>query len=370
MKWIVNALSVTNLSGRHVVSSQLRSLRLHAGSDVEVVVLHHAGNRDLLEICGPGLTFLECPRLTRHWIGRGLWERTCLKSLLIREKADALYMTSGFSFPGSPVPQVVLAMNPWCFVPEAWNGLRDQFKAALQRRAYRQTVATADAVVYLSAYLCEAYHDHAGQKARHYSVVYTPLSDDVWAAVKIPVERMARRILCVSAMAPHKGLETLVDAVALLIESGNEVSLTLVGGWPNGHYRQAIGMRIKARGLATRVRITGSLSREDLLDEYRAARVFALFSNCESFGIPGLEAQAFGTPVVCSQAGAMPEVYGKGALTVPVGDAIAAAGALRRVLDDNASWQRLSDEARLNATRFQELELGPAIVRALSAVDH
>lgn len=370
MKWIVNALSVTNLSGRHVVSSQLRSLRLHAGTEVAFVVLHHAANRDLKETCGPGLIFIECPGMTRHWAGRALWERTCLRPLLLREKADALYMTSGFVFPGSPVPQAVLAMNPWCFVPDAWNGPGDRVKAALQRRAYRHAVAAADAMVYLSAYLRDTYHRNAGREARSSYVVYTPLSDDALDAIKASGERVSTRILCVSAMAPHKGVETLIEAVAQLVESGREISLTLVGGWPDSRYRNAIERLIGVKGLTTRVRITGYLGRPELLREYASARVFALFSKCESFGIPGLEAQAFGTPVVCSEAGAMPEVYGKGALTVPVGDVVASAGALSRVLGDEVIWQRLSDEARLNAGRFKESELGPSIVRVLAAVGH
>jgi glycosyltransferase involved in cell wall biosynthesis len=252
-----------------------------------------------------------------------------------------------------PVPQVVLAMNPWCFVPAAWQGPRDRLKAALQRWAYRRTVREAAALVYLSGYLRDAYHALAGRKANRDEVLYAPLTGDVWTAAREQQERIPGRILCVSAMAPHKGCETLVDAVAELHAAGKPVSLALVGGWPDDRYRRTIEARIESHNMKDRVLLMGHLSRQDLLREYGRASVFAILSQCESFGIPGLEAQAFGTPVVCSRAGAMPEIYGQGARTVPGKDALAAARVLKTLLVERADWERLSVAARKNAERFR-----------------
>lgn len=348
--WI-DALSTTNESGRHVVSSQVKALRACGGDNLHLVVLHHSGNRDLKGRCGDGVEFRECPGITRHWTGRAIWERTCLRRWLIREKADLLYMTSGIALPRAPVPQVVLAMNPWCFVPEAWRSRWDRTKAAWQRRAYRQTMGEAAAMVYLSGYLRDRYHTLWGRESP-YRVFYAPLADDVQAASELPTSRIAGRILCVSAMAPHKGCEMLVDVVAELACRGCDVSLALVGGWPDAHYRRTIDRRIEMTGTTKRVHVMGHLARADLLREYAGARIFAIFSSCESFGIPGVEAQAFGTPVVCSNAGAMPEVYGHGAVVVPRDDVQAAANAIEAVLGDEDAWGRLSREARLNARRF------------------
>ena len=58
----------------------------------------------------------------------------------------------------------------------------------------------------------------------------------------------------------------------------------------------------------------GFVDDQDVAGVYNLADCFVLPSFYEGFGIPILEAQASGCPVVCSSGGAMPEVAGDGAL--------------------------------------------------------
>jgi glycosyltransferase involved in cell wall biosynthesis len=154
-------------------------------------------------------------------------------------------------------------------------------------------------------------------------------------------------------MAPHKGIETLVDAVAdLYRRHGRVARLALVGAWPDRRYEERIRAQVDRLGLRSFVEFEGHVPRVALLREYARAKVFALLSQCESFGIPGAEAQAFGTPVVCSDAGAMSEIYGRGARVVPIGDPGSAADALEAVLCDETYWLHLAAEARSNAQRY------------------
>jgi glycosyltransferase involved in cell wall biosynthesis len=76
-------------------------------------------------------------------------------------------------------------------------------------------------------------------------------------------------------------------------------------------------------------------------------------SRCESFGIPAVEAQAFGTPVVGSNVCAMPEVCGDGGVFGAPEDVPATANLLQRLLTDSADWQDFSDAARRNAAKYQ-----------------
>jgi glycosyltransferase involved in cell wall biosynthesis len=163
-------------------------------------------------------------------------------------------------------------------------------------------------------------------------------------------------------MAPHKGIETLVEAVRDVRDRhGIPARLRLVGEWPDRRYE--VRIRLAAGALAGAVEFAGHLPRADLVAAYRRAAVFCLLSRCESFGIPGLEAQACGTPVVCSAVGGLPEVYGEGAVCVPVDEPEAAAAALADLLSDRGRWQRLAAAALRNAARFDPEEVSRPLMR-------
>jgi glycosyltransferase involved in cell wall biosynthesis len=66
-------------------------------------------------------------------------------------------------------------------------------------------------------------------------------------------------------------------------------------------------------GIADRVRFEAG-SDQELAARYRAATVFVYPSKYEGFGIPPLEAMGHGCPVVCSNAGSIPEVVGDAGL--------------------------------------------------------
>lgn len=382
MKLLVNALSATNLSGRQVLVGHLAQLLARADETDSFILLGHEGNRDLAEMLAEELghpadsrlTTVIAPPLTRHWFGRTLYERLALPRLTRRLGADRCLTPSGAWTPGLPCPQVTLALNPWALTPGAPRTMSERLKAALQRRAYGIAVRRAEGIGYGSCFMRDLYRANAGGRIeRAGAIVYPALSArEATALDALRAEDQLRdplRILCVSLMAPHKNIEALISALRLLRrELRLPARLRLVGGWPDAKYRRVIERQTAAEGVADAVDFAGHLPREALRMEYRAARVYALLSRSESFGIPSVEAQRVGTPVVAARECAASEVCGEGGWYVAADDIAGAADCLHRLLTHESEWAALSAAAVRNAMRFEYRRTTQPLWELLQAV--
>jgi glycosyltransferase involved in cell wall biosynthesis len=252
---------------------------------------------------------------------------------------------------------VVFAQNPWALVTGLKRTWPEKGKAKLQRLSYRFAMKKAAFMIFNSEYMRHTYQRNAGEQERASKIVYQALDDEthvIAAHMRTVVVRNPLQILCVSAMAPHKGVETVVNALELLRSThGISARLVLVGAWPDTGYQREIQGQITRLGLSDAVDIEGHVSRERLEQIYAESRVFCLMSHCESFGIPAVEAQAFGTPVVSSNCCAIPEVCGEGGYYPDPGDAEATAAYLARLLNDASAWRELSQKAIDNASRYR-----------------
>jgi len=357
LKIIVNALCSTNLSGRAVLLGHLEHLASWTANDHQFIVLYHAGNRDIIRDFGHHVSWKKCPAHTATWYGRAFWERIFLADFLKKNGADLLFMLSGTAINASPVPQISLTLNPWCLVPEVHNGIGEKFKAFLQRKAYAHAVRNADMMAYCSDFMREIFRKNAGCTEKSHVMAYCGLNEDIFQCGNqvLPYnKRKKNRIVTVSLMAPHKGVETIIHALAMLKnEYQIEAEYALVGGWTTEAYRQSIENLIDTLGVRSQVVITGHVTRNELFGQYSQSMVFCLMSRCESFGIPSIEAQFFGTPVVSSNCCAIPGVCGAGGLFPAKDDTRSIAESLAIMLRDRDRWQTYSVKARANALKYR-----------------
>lgn len=143
----------------------------------------------------------------------------------------------------------------------------------------------------------------------------------------------------------NKGVVYLLRAVALLPRTAS-MHLYLVGG-PAGDQRVAPA-EIARLGIGDRVTIVGRVSDEALAAWYRRAQIVISPSLYEGFGLPAAESMASGTPVIASDAGALPEVvaHGETGLVVPAADEHALADAIGTLLGDRARCRSLGAGGR------------------------
>jgi D-inositol-3-phosphate glycosyltransferase len=226
---------------------------------------------------------------------------------------------------------------------------------AVRGEAEARVIASAERLVAASvaerAYLVR----HAGADPSRIAVVPCGVDTELFMPGDAPQARAALGfadgplILYVGRLAPIKGLETLLDAVALLDRRGRRVRLAIVGGEADeargGHEADLHG-RIAALGIADLVGFVGPQRQERLRTHYVAADVTVLPSHYESFGMVALEAMACGSPVVASRVGGLTTTVRDGVtgFLVPEGDVHALAGRLETLLGDPDLRWRLGRE--------------------------
>jgi glycosyltransferase involved in cell wall biosynthesis len=354
MHILVNALSVNNQSGSQLLAGHIGMLANWLEGRHRFTILHHSSGESLkAEI--HGVDWYRCPEIARHWTGRSLWE-FCLLPLIFKSlRGDCLFSPSGIANGRIHAPQVVFCQNPWALVPAVRKVGTEVIKAMIQRHAYRGTVATADTIVFNSDFMRKAYLKNASSTPRRTTVVYQGISEEfIDAAAMTHQERDPNLILSVSAWGGHKGLETVIEGLALLRKRTLfDTRLAVVGQWPSPQYRRFIEKTIQTHGMQNAVKIHGHVPTAELHRLYAQAKIFCLMSHCESFGFPAIEAQAFGTPTVCANSTAMPEIQGEGGLYPAPGDANGTATALGRLLIDDELWRELSSKAKVNAHKYR-----------------
>jgi glycosyltransferase involved in cell wall biosynthesis len=150
-------------------------------------------------------------------------------------------------------------------------------------------------------------------------------------------------VVVTSADVPLKGLVHLLEALAKL-RTERPARLTVVGTARPGGPTEAALDRLALRDA---VRFTGPLPEADLVTLLQTAAVVAIPSLYEGFSLPAIEAMACATPLVTTDAGALPEVVGSTAgVQVRAGDVGQLTAALQLVLDSPSLGEQLGRAGR------------------------
>ena len=160
-----------------------------------------------------------------------------------------------------------------------------------------------------------------------------------------------RIILYVGRSDPYKGIVNLVEAFARLLEMCPFPVKLKIAGKRDKRYPEAPERALEL-GIDEFVEWTGYLANDDLVVAYQEADVFVLPSRCEGFGLPVIEAMTCGTPVVCSNRGALPEVAGDAASYVDPDDIEGLTSAILEVLTDPEVRKRLVAKGLKRARQF------------------
>ena len=158
---------------------------------------------------------------------------------------------------------------------------------------------------------------------------------------------------CISRLVDHKGLDTLIRAVAMAGDP--QWRLVIVGDGPE---RLRLEQIVETEGLTTQVLWMGYV--DDIDVALAAFDVFSLPSRLEGFGLVFVEAAFHGVPSVATNVGGIPDavIHESTGLLVPVDDPGALRDALLRMTDDKLR-RRLGDTAAARPrAEFTESAMG------------
>jgi glycosyltransferase involved in cell wall biosynthesis len=170
----------------------------------------------------------------------------------------------------------------------------------------------------------------------------------------------------VALFRPRKGLELLLEALAILRRKNYAVGLKAVGAFETPDYEHAVHQQAFRLGLRESIEWTGFTS--DVTSELLTLDLFVLPSLFgEGLPMVVLEAMAAGVPVVASAVEGVPEAIRDrqdGLLAIP-GDADDLAQAITDVIDGRADWRVLRDSA---VRRQKELFSDQSMARGVAQV--
>lgn len=152
-------------------------------------------------------------------------------------------------------------------------------------------------------------------------------------------------ILCVATLTQRKGHKVLFDALSHLHHLPWQLHCAGSTERDPATYQALVTQRQQFK-LEERIFFVGEIGDDELEAHYHQADVFVLPSFHEGYGMVLSEAIARGLPVICSDAGAMPDTVPDGAgILVPPGDVSSWSEALSTFMSDNTQRHQLRQAA-------------------------
>ncbi|MDD4156763.1 MAG: glycosyltransferase family 1 protein [Candidatus Cloacimonetes bacterium] len=157
-------------------------------------------------------------------------------------------------------------------------------------------------------------------------------------------------VLNVNTISPRKNVAGVIKAFNLIASNNSDLILIISGreGWKTNE----IYYEFRNSPYKNRIYFIGFTPDDIVADLYNVAEVFVYPSFYEGFGLPILEAQACGCPVITSNVSSMPEIAGDGAILVDPYSVEEISNAMSKIVSHDELRNDLIQKGYNNCKRF------------------
>jgi len=301
---------------------------------------------------------VKCREVPVSRPGRVWYEQTVLPRL-IREQHVDLWLGTCNTLPlRLPCPAALIVQSLQFFTqPKAFPGVRGWYlrkivPASIRRAAVVITLSSSSRHEVLQRFSVPEKNVRIIPHCLHDIFQPAAAAADDREVVTRVVGEDAPYILCLSALYPYKNHARLIQAFADIHTRFPRHKLLIAGSDTRSWGRRELAEIAAKFGIASRVVFAGRVAQDDLPALYRTAELLAMPSLDETFGLPVMEAMAFGCPVLTSNISSMAEVAGDAAVLVDPLSVDDMAQALATILSSQELRTSLSRRGRLQAALF------------------
>jgi glycosyltransferase involved in cell wall biosynthesis len=216
-----------------------------------------------------------------------------------------------------------------CYTPHggSFNYITRPLVQSVYMRVERLLASATDVLLFESVYIATRFNERVGETRALIRIVQNGIA--LTEFEKVDPEPNATDFLYVGELRAAKGIDTLIDATALLTRRlGRPIRLLLVGSGPD---QVALEAKAKLRGVSGQVAFAGSLPARQA---FARGRVLVVPSRAESLPYIVLEAAGAQIPMIATHVGGIGEVFGPYRdRLIPPDDAVRLASTMEAMLE-------------------------------------
>ncbi len=217
-------------------------------------------------------------------------------------KSDILIVLGGIYF-GNFKPTVVLCQNLLPFSKNQYSkySFLNKIKLSLQSYLYTKSFNKSSGVVYITDSSRKIIIKNKFKINTKYKIIMhgNDFKKEKIKKIKKFDEKNSFKLLYVSRFQPYKNHFILLDCFNELLELGYNLKLILVFSEDN-YLLKKIKNELNFKKNKNNIIIKNNLNQQELSNEYFNADCFVYPSDCETFGMPLVEAASHSLPIACT----------------------------------------------------------------------